>query len=226
MLGGTALNYALMGTARGGATVMSNPDDVASSIVHRLAPTAGVMSTPRGVGRRLHPLPGVEVSEADVFAALDGGVDVEDIALGDVAPAYLGLRSHVAPEEDGGGGNGAGTEIVPLYTFIGAASDSSPPSRHGHRRAPGPDGPRPVRDGGRRGAHPGDLREPSYRDGARRLRTAPQRRDRPRRGPRSRPRPLPVHVPERAAPAAAVAALEREGVTGDELARAQAALSR
>jgi hypothetical protein len=121
MLGGTAHNYALMGTARGGATVMSNPGDVASSIVHRLAPSAGVMSTPDASAGASTPLPAVEVSEAAVFAALDGGIDVEDIALGDVAPAYLGLRSHVAPEEDGG--NGAGTEIVPLYTFIGAASE-------------------------------------------------------------------------------------------------------
>jgi hypothetical protein len=227
ILGGTAFNYGLMMTTRGAATVASDPQDFASSIVHRLVsmPTApqpvassAAANTPLG--------PGIEVTQADIDAALDGSAG-DDIALGDIAPAYLNLREHVEPQSGGGGDGGSSQQvtIVPVYSFIAAESDAlaaAPPADLNQ-----------VAD--LTGAGVGDGADPrqvfelagrtEYRDGAHRLQVALA-------GATDRATVLdhahdyfPFTFATREQRDAATAALEREGVTGPELDRASAALA-
>jgi hypothetical protein len=116
---------------------------------------------------------------------------------------------------------------VPLYTFIGAASEqlaSQPPTDMS--ALPDLTGVDPSATAADAGRILEISREPSYRDGARRLRTAlnaATARDEVLDRAHDH---FPFTFPSEQHRAAAVAALEREGVTGDELDRAQAALSR
>lgn len=223
MLSGTTSNYMLMGTMRGAGNVASNPRDFASTIVHRLASNASGPAPPAPAPQAQTPYgPGVEVSEAEVYAALDSGVG-DDIDINAVPAAYRGLQAQVAPAE--GGASGGATEIIPLFEFIGAPTDemaSRPPNNinacFGRSSAPGPaqGDPRRVLE---LSGHA------QYRNGARSLAaalgTAPSRNavlDRAHDyfafsfpGPDERD--------------TAIAAVERAGVTGADLDRASAALS-
>lgn len=230
MITGTAFNWALMGSLRGGATLVSN-DNFSQFLVDQLIPRP-VLPTPASgaAGGGATGAPGlmdgaVEVSVDEVFAAVDAGSGA-DIALTEAPLSYLNLRSRLEP--DAGGAAGPLT-LQPIYSFYAADTEANA------SMLPDPGRVVDMSSDPQGGAVASDAAvvlqladRPQYRDGARRLMEA-----------FTGPGPLngtwvldhahdffPFTFDSVEARDAAGAALERAGLTGADLDRAVAVLRR
>jgi len=232
MITGTAFNWALMGSLRGGATLASN-DNFSQFLVDQLIPRP-VLSTPAtggGGGAGATGAPGlldgaVEVSADEVFAAVDAGSGA-DIALTDAPLSYLNLRSRLEPDPGGAAGN---LSVQPIYSFYAADTEANAsvlpdPARVVDVSTDPTTGPGVASDP-RRVLELAD--RPQYRTGAQQLMAA-----------FTGPGPLngtwvldhahdffPFTFDSVEARDAAAAALERAGLTGADLDRAVAVLRR
>lgn len=128
MLAGTAMQYGLMGSVRGSATLASNPDRHAASLVYQLTGYDPAPATSSIDAAGAGPYgEAVEVTEAEVHAALDGGLDGgagHAMNLLDAPAAYMDLRSRVDPVPLHELGAAEQVTITPMYTFVAAQSES------------------------------------------------------------------------------------------------------
>lgn len=220
---GTGFNFALMGAVRGSATVVSNMDDFAGSIVSHLVPEAHTATGPAPADPAVTRLMAqTEVSLADIDAALDQAGD-GDIDLAAVPDEYLALNALAAPPETN---MSQPTTLVPVYSFIAAENDQLA------GQAPPPD-PDQCVDAATI-AQPSDAgraielsHRPQYADGAGRLAAelnaaAPADRDHVLATARGY---FPFSFPTPEDRDAALLAAERAGISGPDLDRITAVLS-
>ncbi|WP_461023552.1 eCIS core domain-containing protein [Thalassiella azotivora] len=133
MLLGSGLQFGLIATARSAVTVMANPEGFASSLVHLLVPGATDLEPVQSsADDPAHdPLTELEATQADVDAAvLDESEPADGIDVGSVTTAYTMIQNRRALQAGGEPNASHQLELEPVYTFLATAEDNASIAHH------------------------------------------------------------------------------------------------